>query len=227
MPVLTTEKPLDKKVEVDKRPIRRIDPIISKYREEGLLGVRAGAVKSKDGKEITLEEAVKNADAEKSETATQSPLRNSGLILEKLGIYRRELSKMRRDAIIQNVLLEIIGMGAVITLGGYITINSSLRSPLEPPGIGIGAALIISGIIGAYFIDRVHRGETKHIKSANRILDSVEKGKCIHTEDDVKNVNMEYSELYNKMKTYMSELAPYSDVATNIADDLNTFVQQK
>lgn len=93
MAVFTIEKPLDKRAEVDKKSIRRIDPIISKYREEGLFGVRPGAVKGRDGKEITLEEAVKNADAEKSETAAQSPLRNSGLIQEKLAIYRRSFPR--------------------------------------------------------------------------------------------------------------------------------------
>ncbi len=61
MPILKSEKPAEKIAE--KKPIRRVDPIIDKYREEGLFGVRPGKIK-RNGKELTVEEA---KDAERKE----------------------------------------------------------------------------------------------------------------------------------------------------------------
>lgn len=125
-----------------------------------------------------------------------------------------------------------IGMSLLaIGVGGLMiasAVNPSLVGIHKIPGIGIGVGMLIVPAVGAYMIDCGRRLEKRCLKSANRILDSVEKDKYVHTKDDVKNVqNSEYFRLYVKMKAYTSELAIYSETAANIDDDLNTFIQQR
>ncbi len=65
MEILKNGKPAEKNA--DKKPIRRVDPIIDKYREEGILGTRPGLVKGKKGEQLTIEQAEIAAKKESAE----------------------------------------------------------------------------------------------------------------------------------------------------------------
>ena len=70
MPIFKDGKPAEKKD--NKKPIRKVDPILDKYDNEGILGAKPGLVKGKGGEEITVERAKELFAKEKEEKiATQ------------------------------------------------------------------------------------------------------------------------------------------------------------
>ncbi len=187
MAIQTKENPLkpvqgSTSVEKTKHAGKPLDPMLSKYDEEGILGAKPGAVKMGNRSEVSVDEAEKALSDERRSAMQQ-----------RLAPIREEMAKDLESGKESDRAARFASVaGTVLTLG--LTGYSTLFKPAAlSPGEGMAtivtcaACLSIYAAMYYYYSMRKNKREAKHV-SMNSILLSIGDGAAIHhTGNDIAN----------------------------------------
>ncbi len=216
MAILKSEKPAEKIA--DKKAIRRIDPILGKYDEQGILGTKPGMV-TKNGKELTVQELTAAEKKEKEDL--EKAAREEALLEQRAkemeqGKRKLEIISTAKSSIEDNIkegkeeirnfslLATFVGLSGPGVIAGGLYASHLVWTPLL---CIVGFACISTTykmLYAAFFddnFDYYHKNDFSQARNAfgkysawkveQRVLDAFEKGEPITDRDLMKAVNLD------------------------------------